>query len=79
MDYKQNFESNPNICGGEYVLKGTRVTVRTILSSLAEGATINEILSDFPSLTAEQVHAVIMFAAEAASDDLPFPSIPKVA
>lgn len=79
MDYNQYFELKPDICGGEYVLRGTRVTVRTILASLAEGATIEEILEDFPSLTNEQVRAVIMFAAEAASDDFPIPSIPKVA
>jgi uncharacterized protein (DUF433 family) len=79
MDYNKYFESRPDICGGEYVLRGTRVTVRTILASLAEGAAIEEILEDFPSLTKEQVRAVIMFAAEAASDDFPTPSIPKVA
>ena len=79
MGYQQFFEQNQNTCGGEPVLRGTRVTVRTILASLAEGATVDEILDDFPSLNHEQVHAVIMFAAEAASDDLPTPSIPKVA
>jgi uncharacterized protein (DUF433 family) len=79
MDYKQYFEHRPDICAGEYILRGTRVTVRTILASLAEGATIEEILEDFPTLTKEKVHAVIMFAAEAASDDFPTPSIPKVA
>jgi len=35
------------------------VTVRTVLSSLAEGATIDEILEDFPSLTREQVQVFI--------------------
>ena len=79
MDHLKFFEQNPDICGGDYVLQGTRVTVRTVLSSLAEGATIDEILEDFPSLTREQVQAVIVFAAEAASDDLPVPAIPKVA
>ena len=39
------------ICGGEPVVKGTRVTVRTILASLAEGASIQDILDDFPTLT----------------------------
>ena len=42
---------DPKICGGEPVVRGTRVTVRTILASLAEGAWIDEILADFPTLT----------------------------
>jgi len=79
MDYLKFFEQDSDICGGDYVLRGTRVTVRTVLASLAEGATVDEILEDFPSLTQEQVRAVIAFAAEAASDDFPTPSIPRVA
>ncbi|MGM0540013.1 MAG: DUF433 domain-containing protein [Thermodesulfobacteriota bacterium] len=79
MDYLKFFEQNPDVCAGDYVLRGTRVTVRTVLASLAEGATIDAILEDFPSLTQEQVRSVIAFAAEAASDDFPTPSIPKVA
>ncbi len=79
MGYRQEFTKNPDFCGGEYTLRGTRITVRTILASLAEGATIEDILTDFPSLTEKQVQAVIMFAAEAAYDDLPIPQVPKVA
>ena len=42
------FERRPDVCGGYLVVKGTRVTVRTVLASLAEGATMDEILADFP-------------------------------
>ncbi len=42
-------------------MKGTRVTLRTILASLAEGATIGEILADFPTLCEEDVRAAIAF------------------
>ena len=79
MDYQQHITRDAHICGGEPVVKGTRVTLRTILSSLAEGATIDEILADFPALTEEQVRAVIAFAAASAEDDLPVPGVPKVA
>jgi len=79
MDYSQLFTKDPDTCGGEFIIRGTRVTVRTILASLAEGATIEEILEDFPTLTEEQVRSVIMFAANAASDDFPVPDVPRVA
>ena len=63
MDYYQYITRDPKICGGEPIIRGTRVTIRTILSSLAEGAHIEEILKDFPTLKAEDIHAVIAFAA----------------
>lgn len=76
MDYRKHIVRNPRICGGEPVIKGTRVTVRTILASLREGATIEEILQDFPTLKERDVRAVIAFAAAAAEDDLPVPPVP---
>lgn len=63
MNYHQHMARDPQICGGEPVIKGTRVTIRTILASLAEGARVGEILEDFPTLTEEDVRAVIAFAA----------------
>ncbi|MBH0200332.1 MAG: DUF433 domain-containing protein [Nitrospira sp.] len=79
MHYDAYIVRDENICGGEPVVKGTRVTVRTILSSLAEGASIQEILDDFPTLTEQAVRAVIAFAATSAEEDLPLPSIPHIA
>lgn len=63
LNYEDRIVRDRTICGGEPVIKGTRVTVRTILASLAEGATTEEILADFPTLTADDVRAVIAFAA----------------
>jgi len=76
MNYRQYITRDPKVCGGEPVIKGTRVTMRTILASLAEGARIEEILEDFPILTEESIRAVIAFAAASAEDDLPLPSVP---
>jgi len=78
MDYSQYILRDPKICGGEPVIKGTRVTIRTILASLAEGATIEEILKDFPTITEQDVRAVIAFAAASAEEDLPIPSVPNI-
>lgn len=79
MKYEQHIVRDPAVCGGEPVIKGTRVTVRTILASLAEGAHVAEILSDFPTLTEDDVRAVIAFAAVSAEEDMPFPSMPAMA
>lgn len=78
MDYGRYIERHPQICGSEPVIKGTRLTLRTILASLAEGASIEEITADFPTISADDVRAVIAFAAASAEEDLPLPAIPKV-
>jgi uncharacterized protein (DUF433 family) len=59
MEYQNFIVRDPQICGGQPVIKGTRVTLRTILASLAEGARIEEILEDFPTLSEDDVRAVI--------------------
>jgi uncharacterized protein (DUF433 family) len=79
MDYRARIVRDPNICGGQPVIKGTRVPVRTILASLAEGAAPEEIIKDFPSLSEADVRAVIAFAAASAEEDIPIPEVPSVA
>lgn len=65
---------DPAICAGQPVLRGTRVLVRVVLGYLAHGETTDHILREFPSLTEEDVRAVIAFAAASAGEDLPDPS-----
>jgi uncharacterized protein (DUF433 family) len=77
-DYRHRIVCDKAICGGEPVLKGTRVTVRTVLASLASGDSVKEILTDFPSLTAEDPRAAIAFAAPSAEEDLPVPAAPDI-
>jgi uncharacterized protein (DUF433 family) len=69
---------DPQICGGEPVFKGSRVTLRTVLASLAAGDKPEKILVDFPSLKSEDVQAAIAFAAASAEEDLPVPAMPDL-
>jgi len=66
------------VCGGEPVFKGTRVLLRTVLASLAAGDAAENILTDFPSLKADDVRAAIAFAAASAEEDLPIPAVPNI-
>ena len=77
-NYEERIIRDRGICGGEPVFKGTRVTLRTVLASLADGDSVEDILADFPSLKAEDVHAAIAFAAASAEEDLPVPAIPRI-
>jgi uncharacterized protein (DUF433 family) len=76
LRYQDRITRDPEICGNEPVIKGTRVTLRTVLASLAEGDSPQDIIRDFPTLTAEDVRAVIAFAAASAEEDLPLPALP---
>jgi uncharacterized protein (DUF433 family) len=79
MNYQSYIVRDPAICGGEPVVRGTRVTVRTVLASLAEGMSVAEILRDLPTLDETAVRAVIAFAAVSAEEDLPVPLAPSMA
>jgi uncharacterized protein (DUF433 family) len=76
--YQERIIRDKGICGGEPVFKGTRVTLRTVLASLAAGDSPEDILTDFPSLMAEDVRATIALAAAAAEEDLPVRAIPRI-
>ena len=75
MNYDARIVRDPAICGGEPIFKGTRVTLRTVLASLAEGASFAEILADFPTLSEEDLRAAVAFAAASAVEDLPLPEV----
>jgi uncharacterized protein (DUF433 family) len=77
-NYEERFVRDKGTCGGEPVFKGTRVTLRTVLASLADGDRVDEILADFPSLKPEDVQAAIAFAAASAEEDLPVPEVPHI-
>ena len=65
-NYEARIIRDKGICGGEPVFKGTRVTLRTVLASLADGD------------TAEDIQAAIAFAAASAEEDLPVPAVPHI-
>lgn len=79
FNYQDFFERKRGLVGGELVVKGTRVTVRTLLASLAEGASVDEILADFPTVSREAMRAIIAFAAASAEEDMPVPPAPAAA
>jgi uncharacterized protein (DUF433 family) len=57
-------EINPTIMFGKPVIKGTRITVEHILRKLAGQMTVDEILTDHPHLTPDDIYAATAFAAD---------------
>ncbi len=77
MNYHDHIVRDPQICGGEPVIRGTRVLLRTLLASLAVGCSEEDLLRNFPALTSRDIRAVIAFAAASAEEDLPVPGLPE--
>jgi uncharacterized protein (DUF433 family) len=53
--------SDPEIRGGEPVIKGTRIPVFLLAQLVDQGASPREILEDYPSLTADRLRAAIAY------------------
>jgi len=54
--------SDPDIRGGEPVVRGTRIPVHLLASLVEQGATTEEILSDYPALDAERLRLSLRYA-----------------
>jgi len=75
MNWKNRISTDPFVCHGKAHLKGTRILVTVILDNLAEGLSFDEILESYPTLTKEDIQAVISYAAFIAKDQyIPIPS-----
>jgi uncharacterized protein (DUF433 family) len=59
--------SDPEICGGRPCIKGTRMRVVDIVEAIGHGATQEELLRDFDYLTAEDISAALLYAAQASN------------
>lgn len=64
VDWYEHLSRDPQICGGELCVKGTRIPVAVILDGLGEGSTVEEILASNPSLRREHIQASLAYAAE---------------
>ena len=64
MDYRERITIEPGKRGGKPCIRGLRITVYDILEYLAAGMTPDQILADFPDLEAEDISAVLAFAAD---------------
>ncbi|MBL8132939.1 MAG: DUF433 domain-containing protein [Anaerolineae bacterium] len=64
MDYASIITLEPGKRSGKPCIRGLRITVYDVLSYLAAGMTVDEVLIDFPSLRRDDVLACLSYAAE---------------
>ena len=63
-NYRNRITIEPGKRGGKPCIQHMRITVYDVLGWLASGMSTEEILKDFPELTAEDVQAALAFAAD---------------
>ncbi len=64
MDYTHLITIEPGKRSGQPCIRGLRITVQDVLEYLASGMSAEEIVVDFPDLTAEDIRACLAFAAD---------------
>jgi uncharacterized protein (DUF433 family) len=64
MDWQDRIISDPKVLVGKPNIKGTRITVEFVIELLAEDWTREDILRNYPQLTAEDIQAALFHAVE---------------
>jgi uncharacterized protein (DUF433 family) len=64
MDYQHLITIEPGKRSGKPCIRGMRITVSDVLQYLAAGMSVEDILTDFPELTADDIRACLAFAAD---------------
>ena len=65
----QRITVDPLIAGGKPVIRGTRIYVATILDSLAEGLTAEQIVDHYPSLKPDDIRAALAYGGLLAQEN----------
>jgi len=58
----ERIEISNDICNGKPIIRGTRISVDTVLGFLAAGDSMEEVLAAYPSLHREDVLACLSYA-----------------
>ena len=70
MDLFERITFNSKILGGRACIRGMRIPVSIIVSQIAHGATVEEILADYPDLEPEDVQQALEYAAWLAQEEV---------
>lgn len=64
MNYRERIVIDPRIRCGKPCIRGTRISVSDIFDYLGGGMTVDELLADFPDLTAADIRGCFAFVAD---------------
>ena len=70
IHWQDHIRIAPDLHHGEACIRDTRVPVTTIVGSLADGLTYEEIKQAYPQLKTEDIQAALAYAAETLRSDV---------
>ena len=73
MDWHDRISVDPKVLVGKPVIKGTRISVEFLMELLANGWTNEQILKNYPHLSAEDIQAALHYAAEILKQEHVYP------
>lgn len=68
MAEQERIVADHRIMGGVPCIRGTRIPAATVVGLIAQGATIEEVITDFPQITVDDIRAALAFAASALTE-----------
>ena len=69
LDYTQHIETRPGVLGGKPIIRGQRISVEMLLSFLAAGWSIDDLLTEYPTVTKEDIQAIFALAHELVTEE----------
>ena len=73
MPLSERIVVDPEVLAGKPVIRGTRLAVEFILELLAAGQSENELLTNYPGLTHEDILACLSYASYLAHEYMAYP------
>jgi uncharacterized protein (DUF433 family) len=73
INWKDHIDIDPDLHHSDPCIRGTRIPVATIVGSLADGMTADEIIATYPQLTKVKVQAALAYAADVMRQELLLP------
>lgn len=73
VGWREHITVDPDLHHGDPCISGTRISVATVVGSLADGMTPEEILNAYPQLTSADIQAALAYAADVMRQELLFP------
>lgn len=70
MDWQRHITVDPGVMHGVACFAGTRIPVSVVLDNLADGASTQAILAQYPGLSVEHLASALGYAAALARDRL---------
>jgi uncharacterized protein (DUF433 family) len=73
FEYRDRIHADPAILNGKPVIKGTRISVELILTRLAEGASIQDLIEAWPHLSSADIQAALAYSADFVAHEVSLP------